>query len=282
VPDQNERSAAPKPTIVQEPADYWQVRLSPDDFDLALTILDPLLRTLDVFVLPLTAVAAVPQRLTRALAADTDPVWSPDSSRILFRSMQGGRPNLFTRAVRGGLTDEPLLRSDLDETPSDWQKGGILFHAPSGGALDIFSLVPGQDTPAALTRSGFNEFDGHWSPDGRSIAYVSDESGQPDVYVQDVNAPPGPSGTPTRVRVTLAGGTRPQWSRDGRALFFLRDGQLLRADRTIEGFTTPRAVLPQTGVRDYSLAHRNDRVLLVIPRDRSEPATAGLILDWRN
>jgi Tol biopolymer transport system component len=258
------------------------VRLSPDDFDAALTILDPLLRTLDVFVLPLTAVAAVPQRLTRALAADTDPVWSPDSSRILFRSRQGGRPDLFTRAVRGGSTDEPLLRSDLDETPSDWQSGGILFHAPSSGALDIWSLVPGRETPTAITRSGFNEFDAHWSPGGRSIAYVSDEAGQPDIYVQDVNAPPGPSGTPTRVRVTSAGGTRPQWSRDGGALFFLRGGQLLRADRTVEGFTTPRVVLPQTHVRDYSLAHRRDRVLLIIPRDRTDPATAGMILDWKN
>jgi serine/threonine-protein kinase len=264
---------------VGEPADYWQVRLSPDDREAALTMLDPLLRTLDVFLTALTGSAsAAPQRLTRALAADSDPVWSPRGDRILFKSLQGGRPDLFSRPAHAATSrDEPVLQSDLDETPSDWQNGRILFHAPANGPLDIWSLdiASGMQTP--VTRSGFNEFDAHVSPDGRLIAYVSDESGQPEIYVQ---APAG------RTRVTSAGGMRPQWSRDGRSLLFLRDGRLMRADlmgrpegRPLQ-FETPRLVLGMARLRDYSLAHHSDRVLVITPIPRSDPAIAGVIVNW--
>jgi Tol biopolymer transport system component len=268
---------------IGEPADYWQVRLSPDDRDAALTMLDPLLRTLDIFVMPLSG-AAVPQKLTRALAADSDPVWSPRGDRVLFRSLQGGRPDLFSRPVRAVASkDELMLRSDLDETPTDWSARGILFHAPINGALDILSLDPVRGTQTPITRSGFNEFDARWSPDGRSIAYASDESGQPDIYVEPtpVNQSPVPQTmSGLRTRVTFAGGTHPQWSRDGRSLFFLRDGRLMRADVVGGKFSTPRVAFQAGNVRDYSLAHNSDRVLVIVPAPRSETPVAGAILNW--
>ena len=276
---------------IGEPADYWQVRLSPDDREAALTILDPLLRTLDVFVAPVSGPSA-PQRLTRALAADRDPVWSPRGDRVLFRSLQGGRPDLFSRLVHASAsTDEPVLRSDLDETPSDWTARGILFHAPVNGALDIMSLDPLRGTQTPITRSGFNEFDAHWSPDRRSIAYVSDESGRPDIYVQPTPVAQALSGLRdgNRTRVTFAGGTRPEWSRDGHTLFFLRDGVLMRASLRNGGsasgnppyeFSTPRVALQAGNLRDYSLAHNSDRVLVIAPVPRTDTPTAGAIVNW--
>ena len=270
-------------TPVGEPADFWQVRLSSTDTEAALTILDPLLRTLDVFVLPLTDVGFAPRRLSTALAADSDPVWSPDGDRVVYRSLQGGQPDLFARGIGEGSREEIVLRSDLDETPTDWRGRMILFHAPGGaGDLDIWSVDDSGGTPAPLVRSGFSDSGGRWSPDGRLLAYVSDESGQRDIYVE---RSPG-AGDGSRIRVSRAGGTRPEWGADGRALFFLRNGRLMRADLagtpdTIPlQFTAPTVAADVADVRDYSVAHRSDRVVMIVPAGRSRPPSAGVIVNW--
>ena len=271
-------------TPVGEPADFWQVRLSPNDTEAALTILDPLLRTLDVFVLPLTEVGFAPRRLSTALAADSDPVWSPNGGRVVYRSLQDGQPNLVVRGIaESGSRDEIVLRSNLDETPTDWRGRIILFHAPGpAGDLDIWSVDDTGGMPAPLVRSGFSDAGARWSPDGRLLAYVSDESGQRDIYVE--RRPGG--GDSSRMRVSRAGGTRPEWAADGRSLFFLRDGRLMRAylagtpDRIPLQFTAPTAAADVEDVRDYSVAHRSDRVVMIVPAGRSRPPSAGVIVDW--
>lgn len=271
-------------TRVGEPADYWQVRLSPSDVEAALTILDPLLRTLDVFVLPLAEIGAAPRRLSTALAADSDPVWSPRGDRVVYRSLQGGQPNLFARGTaESGTKEELVLKSDLDETPTDWRGRMILFHAPGrAGDLDIWSIDDTGGTPAAFIHTGFSDSSARWSPDGRLLAYVSDEGGQRDIYVE---RQPGASGG-LRARVTRAGGSRPEWAADGRSLFFLRDGRVMRTD--LAGapdtvplqFTAPREAVDLPEVRDYSVAHRSDRVLMIVPVGRSRPEAAGVIVNW--
>lgn len=254
-----------------EPADYWQVRLSPDDGDAAVTLLDPLLRTLDVFVLPLTRTAP-PEQLTLALAADSDPVWAPRGDRILFRSLLGGQPNLYARRVHAPQMEaESVLTSDLDETPSDWQGDTILFHAPAGTHVETWALDIARGTRSPAARRGFSTYDARWSPDGRRIAYASDEGGRPDIYIE-----PWPL-TGQRTRVSFAGGTRPEWGRDGRSVFFLRDGAVMRTDT--EG-APAQQVLNAPGLRDYTLARRSDRILAIVPLDRTSVPVAGVIVDW--
>ena len=254
-----------------EPADYWQIRLSPTDRDVAITLLHPLLRTLDIFVLPLTRTAPREQ-LTLALAADSDPVWSPRGDRVLFRSLPRGHPDLFARRVHAPESDaEAVFRSELDETPSDWRGGTVLFHAPGGAGLEVWALDIARGTRTAATRRGFSTFDARWSPDGGRIAYASDEGGRPDIYVE----PWPPTGQ--RTRVSYAGGTRPEWGRDGRSLFFLRDGRMMR---TSPDGAPAQPVLEVAAVRDYTLAHRSDRLLAIVPLARGHAPVAGVILDW--
>jgi Tol biopolymer transport system component len=274
--------ASGRRTPLGEPADIWQARLSPDDRTAAVTFLDPLLRTLDVSLVTLDA-SAVARRLTRALAADTDPVWSEDGDIVIYRSLQSGRPDLFGRSIdEDNTSEETIMRSELDETASDWRDDLILFHAPSAGAMDLWTYEESNRSVTALTRGGFNEFDGRWSPGMDMLAYVSDESGRPDVYVE-----PWPR-TGERVRVSFAGGSRPGWSANGRALFFLRDGRLMRADFRATSadddapfaFSTPVQAIEAGSLRDYAPAHNSNRVLVVEPVARTATPNAGVIVDW--
>jgi hypothetical protein len=257
---------------VGEPDSYAQVRLSPDDGAAAVTMPHPLLRTLDIFVIPMRRPGDRTQ-LTLAVAADSHPVWAPGGDRVLFRSIQRGQPNLFVRRLQASDDEEePAFTSELDETPSDWRGGTVLFHAAGEAGLDVWALDLASGTRTPATRQGFNKYDARWSPDGRRIAYVSDEFGRPEIYVE----PSPPTGR--RVRVSLAGGIRPEWGRDGRTLFFLRDGRVMRSSTA----GAPARPLPGIeGVRDYSVAHRSNRILAIVPRARTEIPVAGVILNWK-
>jgi Tol biopolymer transport system component len=260
----------------REPGDYWQIRLSSDDRFAALTQTTPLVRTLDVVLAPLSE-TAYNEPLTRGVAPDSDPVWSPDGRRLVFRSLQDGPPRLFTHAAHDQDTADMIVpMSQLDETPTDWREGRIIVHAAGAkGNFDLWMVNEQTGAREVIVNTGFSETDARLSPDGRWLVYVSDESGQPDVY-----ASPWPRGP--RLRVSFAGGTRPRWNRDGRAVLFLRGSQLLRADLSGSAFTTPRVVLDLPGIRDFDVAHRRDAVLALIPVESSTSAPMSVVIDWRS
>jgi dipeptidyl aminopeptidase/acylaminoacyl peptidase len=244
-------------------------------------MLEPLLRTLDVYVLRGGSGAPVP--VTLGLAADTDPVWSPDGKTLLFRSVRNGQARLFTREVgTTGAAEDPLLTPAAGAAlaniqPSEWSRGGeVLFSAIAGSRpnTDVFRLPgsPREAVPALAT--GFNESDARLSPDGRWVAYVSDEAGQPDVYVS--GWPQGP-----RLRVSQAGGSRPRWA--GASLYFLRADELLRTRRTpsaTPAFDVPQRVLTLPGIRDFDASHAGNRLLAIVPAETTRPPDVGAIVDW--
>ena len=259
--------------------DYWQVRVAPDDSTAAVTLLEPQLRTLDVYTVPLQP-GRVTMGVTLALAADTDPVWSPDAGTLLFRSLQGGSPGLYSRmAGRQGVPIEPVAVTETGAVPSDWRaNAGVLFHAATPrGDTDLFVLDRGAGASRAAVSSRFNESDGRWSPDGRRLAYVSDEFGQPDVFVQ-----PWPAGG--RVRVSNAGGSHPRWGRDGLTLFFLRGTEIVRVALTVDplSVSAPAVVAAVPGIRDFDAAHRSDRVLAILPAQSAIPADIRALVDWQS
>jgi hypothetical protein len=253
--------------------DLWQVRLSPDDRFAAVTMTAPLLRTLDIAVVP-AAAEAMSRPLTLALAADSDPVWAPDGRRIAFRSLQTGRPTLFVkRAHDKDAEDEALIEADA--TPTDWRGSDVIAHVADGASGYDVVAIGQRGRQATLVKGGFNDTDGRWSPDGAWLAYVSDESGRPDIYADRRGG--------GRVRVSFGGGTRPRWARDGRSLFFLRGSTIVRAalaNDSPASFAPAVPVLDAPGIRDFDVAHRRDALLAIVPVGASSSAPVSAIVDW--
>ena len=263
---------------VADVGDYWQVRISPDDTRLAVTARDPLLRSLDVLMIP--ALGAAPfQRLTASLAADTDPVWSPDGRRVTFRSTQRGRPELLVTpsAISQSSSDQNPARplQATGEVPNDWRGGELLVQRRGGAGFDLVRADESSGTATSVAETPFNETEGRWSPDGRWIAYVSDEPGRPDVFVL---------GGGTRQRLSFGGGTHPRWTRDSRSLLFLRGSTIMRANLDAAGtrFESPRPLFDTPGIRDFDVAHRSDRILVLLPVQAEPVSSVPVILNWRS
>src|SRR5687768_8608247 len=264
---------------VGDAGDFWQIRVSPDDRSLAVTARDPLLGSLDVLNIPVDDHAAG-LRLTTSIAADSDPVWSPDGRRIAVRSMQRGRPEvLVIPAALQAAADRPdsaPAAGTAGDVPTDWRAGEILVQRRGASGSDLVR-VQTNGASRTVADSPFNETDGRWSPDGRWIAYVSDEPGQPEIYVHNEQG--------DRQRVSQGGGTHPRWTRDSRALLFLRESMLMRAELGPGGsrFGTPRRLVNFAGIRDFDLAHtRTDRIFTLMPVQPGRREAVSVILNWRS
>ena len=137
-------------------------------------------------------------RLTFDAAVDSYPVWSPDGSRIAFSSNRTGQLDLYQMLTLGGVEERLIAASDQVRVPYSWSVDGrrLLYSSvASQGNVDLW-IVPmvGERTPWAFAKTPFREAYGVFSPDGRWVAYQSNESGRPEVYVRPV-VPPGAVGT---------------------------------------------------------------------------------------
>ncbi|HEY6207520.1 MAG TPA: protein kinase [Gemmatimonadales bacterium] len=157
-----------------------------------------------------------------------DPVWSPDGRRIALSAVDSiGLPGKGLYLMPSDATSPPALLLDRpgDQWPSDWTRDGksLLFtEVPPNGPRSIWLVrTSGPAEPQPIVKTPYNAEGGRLSPDGRWLAYDSDETGQSEVYLQRFPAP-GP-----RLRVSSAGGQMPVWSRGGAELFYWSRNQLI-------------------------------------------------------
>jgi len=161
-------------------------------------------------------------RLTFDKGSDSAPVWTRDGKRIIYNSSRDGVPNLYWKAADGTGQPEPLLAKPPESNgalvPSTTTPDGKGLIYAIGVPADVMYLpLEGERTPRPLmAQPQFNERGGDVSPDGRWIAYYSDESGTFQVYVR-----PFPAVETGRWQVSTDGGGVATWSRDGRELFYV-------------------------------------------------------------
>ncbi len=208
--------------LIDEPGAYASPRLSPDGQRLALTVLKD--TNFDIWVYDLER--SVPTRLTFDDAADTEQVWSPDGRFIVFSSGRGGPDNLYRKRADGSGDEERLNKSDRPTWANTWsQDGRTLAFVEMGakGNFDIGKISLDDRTVQPLLTSQFREADPAISPDGRWLAYTSDESGRQEIYVRPFLSGSG------RWQVSDNGGGYPHWTQNGRELVYRVDDGIMAA-----------------------------------------------------
>ena len=198
------------------PGVYEDVALSPDGSRVAVTVATEQPAARDVWIRDIAR--GVSSRLTFDPTDDIWPVWSPDGMRVAYCDNRDGEFRTFVKPANGVGAEDSLAHVRGAATgPTDWSAAAnvIMTSRFTTGGWDIWAQpADGKGTPHAVIQTPFSERSAKLSPDGRWMAYSSNESGRNEVYVVPF---PGPGG---KWQVSTAGGSYPQWRGDGKELYF--------------------------------------------------------------
>jgi serine/threonine protein kinase/Tol biopolymer transport system component len=272
---------------VGEPDLYGNLRLSPDGRKLALDIFDSRRSRSEVWAVDLSSGART--KLVSGDAQNSNPIWSPDGDRVAFASDRKGKgihSDVWVKSINGG-TEELLLQSADNRIPEDWSRDGrfLSFNAiPVSGRRNqqvwFADLASGRKSTGFQTNA-LSQFESRISPDGRWLAFTSDESGRVEIYVV-----PFPSGT-GKWQISAAGGALPRWRGDGQELYFLSiDNKLMAADVNVGSSfhaASPAPLFafhPNLNSNVFDVAADGKRFLAnSVPADLSSPPLT-LIANW--
>jgi Tol biopolymer transport system component len=264
--------------------------LSPDEKRITFAGAEPQGGGSDIWLMDLAR--GTPTRFTFDPSIEVSPLWSPDGSRIVYSSDRDGPMNLYQRAANGAGDAEPLLKTEANNKfCTDWSADGrfILFQELNQRTnFDLWILpLSGDRKPFPYVHGDFSEVQGRFSPDGKWVAYASNESGSWQVYVQSFPAPGG------KWQISTNGGAQPQWRRDGRQLFYISsdrklmavdvktNGSTFEADDPKEMFGLRVQTVGLPGPRNYFIAAVDGKRFLVasVPAERiTTPIT--VVLNW--
>ena len=276
-------------------ASRQSLALSPDGKRLAIEQIDSQNGNGDVWIIDMEH-AGTATRLTFDPASDPSPVWSPDGSKIAFANNRNGSNDLHVRASNGTGQDETLFESKESKSPTDWSRDGKFLIFQSQGAVAGFDLwaLPLTATdkkPILLLRTQYFEAQGQLSPDGRWLAYTSNESGSSQVYVQPF-APGWDKPISGKWQISTNAGVQPRWRGDGKELFYLAsDRRLMAVDvkATLQGFdrSTPQALFDSRSVVGnntafgYAVSSDGKRFLMPVPAGAlGEAPPLTVVVNW--
>ena len=236
----------------------------------------------DIWVYDL-ARGAVGTRVTTDPSDDRLPLWSPDDEWLIFGANRSGRYALYRKRSTGVGREEAVFAPDFNVEARSWSRDGrSLIVNDSSSEQDLWSVSLPDAKASRLFNTPSKEWGGQISPDGKWIAYSSDETGQAEIYVQ-----PFPlSGA--RWRISTAGGVWPKWRADGRELFFTDVNRRLMAVDVnfVPSFEAgvPRQMFDATTLRDipfyFDVAADGQRFLVVKPAPAADARPITLVQNW--
>jgi len=232
-------------------------------------------------------------RLTLNPGIDSMPLWSPDRKKLVFNTIRGNDSALAIKQLDGRAPDEILpLRSPGPRIVCDWSVDGqfLLYKQfdEQSATTDLWALpMQGNKTPFPVAQGPSDERDGQFSPDGKWVAYDSDEGGRPAIYIQ-----PFPE-RGERQPVSTAGGSQPRWRSDGRELFYIApDGKLMAVPmgpaagpsgvgKPVPLFKTRLSPFSAISRQQYAVTKDGQRFLMIASDDVPTPPIT-LILNWKD
>ena len=283
------RNGAERP-LTAAPHAYVFPRLSPDGRRVAVEILE---QEQQIWLYDLDRDTLT--KLTFGGDTNSSPVWTPDSRRITYESNAGGASSLTWLLVSGSIGMEQLTSSEYPKFPSSISPDGQLLAFTEPGPArgwDVWVLRLADRSAGSrqfreaqpFLRNTFNNTMPRFSPDGRWLAYVSDESGRPEVYVQPF---PGPGG---KWQISTEGGTEPIWNRNDRELFYRNGKKMMSAEITTRpefSAGKPRTlfagdyVLSPRSPANYDVSPDGQRFLLIKESEQESAFTQiNLVLNW--
>jgi eukaryotic-like serine/threonine-protein kinase len=217
-------------SVFGEAAVYSNIELSPDEKRASVCVTDQ--ATSDIWIYDLARGLRTPLTFDGKAFRS---IWSQDAGRIIFNSARKGVLNLYQKASNGSGNEEVVFEDNLNKIPDGWSSDSryILYQAidPKTGS-DLFVLpLSGDRKPSPFLNKPFYEGVGRFSPDGRWIVYVSNESGKYQVYVAPF---PGPGG---KWLISKGAGFMPRWRRDGAEIFYysIEDRKLMAVSVNAKG-----------------------------------------------
>jgi len=261
------------------PRNYGPPRLSPDGRRIA-TLIQSNVWVYDIGRDTLT-------RLTFEPSGSTFSAWTPDGNRVTFQANKGGSSGLFWTPADGSGPEERIATSEPFLVPGSWSPDGELFaftevHPATNDDLWVLS-VEGDRKAKPFLRTPFREGRAKFSPDGRWIAYLSDESGRPEVYVQPY---PGPGG---KWQISSEGGAEIVWARNGE-LFYRSSDKMMAVETTTQPTFSagrPRLLfegeyaLGGGGGAGYDVTPDGQRFLMLKAGEQEQaPTQIHVVLNW--
>jgi Tol biopolymer transport system component len=257
--------------VFDDLSEATQFSIAPDGRNIALS------KRGDIWIMAVDR--GVTSRFTFSQADNSSPIWAPDEAHLAFISTRNGARGVYQKKVNGAENEEGLLTTPDVESLDSWSTDGRFLAFTSRdaqGKSRLAVLTLGERKPIAIP-SSFNLREGQFSPDGRWLAYVSDESGKDEIYIQTF------PGSESKWQVSANGGTSPRWRRDGRGLFFISpEKELMTVALGNDGprltFNVPTPLFrAPNGTYDITA---DDRFLMRVREVEKPPSPINIVVNW--
>jgi eukaryotic-like serine/threonine-protein kinase len=265
-----------------KPGIYGNISLSPNGKAVAVDLTDPASQNTDIWTYDLETQSA--KRLTFDPSIDSLPIWSPDGSRIIFGSSRELKFDLFLKDANGAQDEKLIPQDGPDRFPNDWSRDGKFVLYERGQDLWFVSLP--ELRPSPFLKATFTLKTARFSPDGKWVAYSSNETGRSEIYVTSFPDAHG------KWQVSNAGGEQPRWRGDGKELFYLSADSKIMAVQVTTGANFdaraptalfqayPRESVAATSEQFFYDVSPDGQKFLINTQLKTATAPMSVVLNW--